>query len=163
MKKEKLTVASKAAEEVIKTPRASTTREAEKRPVEWKEPSSLDAPPAPDGFRHRWIRTESLGFQDTKNIAGRLRAGYELVRADAYKDGGYPVVEDGKFKGVIGVGGLLLARVPEEIAQARSKFYADKALERDEAVKTDLLRAQHPSMPINVDRSSRVTFGGKKS
>ena len=163
MKKEKLTVASKAAEEVIKTPRASTTREAEKRPVEWKEPSSLDAPPAPDGFRHRWIRTESLGFQDTKNVAGRLRSGYELVRADAYKDGGYPVVEDGKFKGVIGVGGLLLARVPEEIAQARSKFYADKALERDEAVKTDLLRDQHPSMPINVDRSSRVTFGGKKS
>ena len=42
MKKEKLTVASKAAEEVIKTPRASTTREAEKHPVEWKEPSSLD-------------------------------------------------------------------------------------------------------------------------
>ena len=161
MKKEKLTVASKAAEEVIKTPRASTTREAEKRPVEWKEPSSLDAPPAPDGFRHRWIRTESLGFQDTKNVAGRLRAGYELVRADAYKDGGYPVVEDGKFKGVIGVGGLLLARVPEEIAQARSKFYADKALERDEAVKTDLLRDQHPSMPISYDSRSSKSFGGK--
>ena len=92
MKKDKPTVASKAAEEVIKTPRASTTREAEKRPVEWKEPSSLDAPPAPDGFRHRWIRTESLGFQDTKNIAGRLRAGYELVRADAYKDGGLSLI-----------------------------------------------------------------------
>ena len=82
MKKEKLTVASKAAEEVIKTPRASTTREAEKRPVEWKEPSSLDAPPAPDGFRHRWIRTESLGFQDIIDIDGDMlawsKAGYSV-------------------------------------------------------------------------------------
>ena len=49
-------------------------------------PSSLDAPTAPDGFRHRWIRAESMGFNDTKNIHGRLRSGYELVRADEYDD-----------------------------------------------------------------------------
>ena len=84
----------------------------------WTPPSSLDAPPAPTGFQHRWLRAESLGFQDTKNIQGRLRSGYELVRADEYPDSDYPVVEDGKYKGVIGVGGLVLARVPEEIAKS---------------------------------------------
>ena len=102
------------------TSRASQTRSDTERPKVWTPPSSLDAPPAPDGFRHRWIRSESLGFQDSKNISGRMRSGYELVRADEYKDSNYPVVQDGKYKGVIGVGGLLLARVPEEIAKSRA-------------------------------------------
>ena len=26
----------------------------------------LDAPPAPEGFKHRWIRAETRGFDDTK-------------------------------------------------------------------------------------------------
>ena len=46
----------------IKTPRASQSRDKDKRPTTWTPPSSLDAPPAPDGFRHRWIRTEVLGL-----------------------------------------------------------------------------------------------------
>ena len=111
--------------EVKEHSRASDTREATKRPAVWKEPNALDAPPAPDGFRHRWIRAESLGFDDTKNIAGKLRSGYELVRAEEYEAQGFPIVGEGKYKGVIGVGGLLLARIPEEIADARSKFYSD--------------------------------------
>ena len=80
--------------EDTKTSRASQTRQETERPKVWTPPSSLDAPPAPDGFRHRWIRAESLGFQDTKNISGRLRSGYELVRADEYKDTDYPVVTE---------------------------------------------------------------------
>ena len=155
------TETKKVTEEVKKDPRASETREATKRPVEWTPPSSLDAPPAPDGFRHRWIRAESLGFDDTKNIAGKLRSGYVLVMASEYKDTGYPVIQDGKHKGVIGVGGLLLARIPDEIAEARQKYYSEKATERDDAVKNDLLKEQHPSMPISYDRRSSKSFGGK--
>ena len=162
MKKTKTkTETKKVTEEVKKDPRASETREATKRPVEWTPPSSLDAPPAPDGFRHRWIRAESLGFDDTKNIAGKLRSGYVLVMASEYKDTGYPIVQTGKHKGVIGVGGLLLARIPNEIAEARQKYYADKAKERDDAVKHDLLKEQHPSMPISYDSRSSKSFGGK--
>ena len=86
----------------------------------WTPPSSLDAPPAPDGFRYRWIRAESVGFQDTKNITGRIREGYELVRAEeVINSADYPVLDEGKYKGVIGVGGLLLAKVPEEIAKQK--------------------------------------------
>ena len=145
-----------------KTSRASQTRSETERPKVWTPPSSLDAPPAPDGFRHRWIRAESLGFQDTKNISGRMRSGYELVRADEYKDSSYPVIQDGKYKGVIGVGGLLLARVPEEIAQSRADYFAAQAKGQDEAVEHDLMREEHKSMPIDVDRQTRVTFGGTK-
>ena len=144
------------------TSRASQTLSETERPKVWTPPSSLDAPPAPDGFRHRWIRSESLGFQDTKNISGRMRSGYELVRADEYKDSSYPVIQDGKYKGVIGVGGLLLARVPEEIAKSRANYFAAQAKGQDEAVENDLMREEHKSMPIDVERQSRVTFGGTK-
>jgi hypothetical protein len=142
--------------------RASQTREKETRKKVWTPPSSLDAPPAPNGFRHRCVRVESMGFQDTKNIAGRIRSGYELVRSDEYPDSDYPTIEDGKYKGVIGVGGLVLTRVPEEIAQSRSEYYAKQGMDQDEAVNNDLLKEEHPSMPINVDRQTRVTFGGTK-
>ena len=95
-------------------------------------------------------------------MAGRIRSGYELVRADEYPDSDFPIVEDGKYKGVIGVGGLLLARVPEEIANQRSEYYVNQHSEKVKAVDNDLMKEQHPSMPINVDRQTRVTFGGSK-
>ena len=145
-----------------RTSRASQTREKTSKPKVWTPPSSLDAPPAPTGFQHRWLRAESLGFNDSKNIQGRLRSGYELVRADEYPDSDYPQVEDGKYKGVIGVGGLVLARVPEEIAKQRSEYYVKQHGDKVEAVDNDLMKEQHPSMPINVDRQTRVTFGGTK-
>ena len=145
-----------------KTSRAAETRTKTERPKEYKPPSSLDAPPAPDGFRHRWIRAESLGFNDQKNIHGRLRSGYELVRADEYKDSDYPIVPDGKYAGVIGVGGLLLARIPEELAKARIDYQRKLTEGQDESVETDLLRDQDKRMPIKIDRNSKQTFGGTK-
>ena len=142
--------------------RASQTREKESRKKVWTPPSYLDAPPAPTGLQHRWLRAESLGFNDSKNIQGRLRSGYELVRSDEYPDSDYPTVEDGKYKGVIGVGGLVLARVPVEIAKQRQDYYAKMHDDKVKAVDNDLMKEQHPDMPINIDRQSRVTFGGSK-
>ena len=37
------------------TSRASQTRSKSERPKVWVPPSSLDAPPAPDGFRYRSV------------------------------------------------------------------------------------------------------------
>ena len=146
----------------IKTSRASQTRAKTAKKTVWTPPSSLDAPPAPDGYHHRWIRAETMGFDDTKNMSGKLRSGYELVRADEYPDSDYPTVEDGKYKGVIGVGGLVLARVPEEIAKSRNEYYQRMHDDKVKAVDNDLMREQHKSMPINIDRQSRTTFGGTK-
>ena len=146
-----------------KTSRANQTRTKSERPKVWVPPSSLDAPPAPDGFRYRWIRAETVGFQDTKNITGRIREGYELVRAEEVENASdYPVLDEGKYKGVIGGGGLLLAKVPVEIAKQRMDHMSNKHKDRSEAVENDLMREQDQRMPINVDRQSRVTFGGTK-
>ena len=145
------------------TSRANDTRSKSERPKVWVPPSSLDAPPAPDGFRYRWIRAEVVGYQDTKNITSRLREGYELVRAEEVENASdYPVLDEGKYKGVIGVGGLLLAKVPEEIAKQRQDYMTQRHEERNEAVANDLMREQDSRMPINIERQSRVTFGGTK-
>ena len=145
-----------------KTSRAAETRTKTERPKEYKPPSSLDAPPAPDGYRHRWIRAESVGFQDSKNIFGRLREGYELVRADEYPETDYPTINDGKYKGVIGVGGLLLARISTELVKSREEYFRNLTQQKDEAIENDLLKDQDKRMPIKVDRSSKHTFGGTK-
>ena len=145
-----------------RTSRASQTRAKTEKPKVWTPPSSLDAPPAPDGYHHRWIRAEIMGFDDTKNMAGRLRSGYELVRADQYPDSDYPSIKEGKYKGVIGVGGLLLARISVEIVKARDEYFRKITQDKDDAIESDLLKDQHPSMPLNAERQTRVTFGGTK-
>ena len=55
-----------------------TSRESEKKASKeakktWTPPSSLDAPPAPNGYAHRWIRTNVQGFEDTANVSKKLR------------------------------------------------------------------------------------------
>ena len=142
--------------------RTSTVRETRKK--QWMPPSSLDAPPAPKGFKHRWIRTETMGQDDTGNVSKKLREGWEFVRAEEIKsqigEHDYPVINDGKYQVLIGVGGLVLARIPEEIIDQRSNYYKNKTKGQIEAVDNDVLREQRPEMPINIDRQSRVTFGG---
>ena len=132
------------------------------KPKVWAPPSYLDTPNAPNGFRHRWVRVEILGFVDTKNVQGRLRSGYELVRADEYPKEDFPVVQDGKYAGVIGHGGLVLTRVPEEIARQRTDYYMNQAQDQMKAIDNDLMKEQHKGMPIDIDRQSRTTFGGKE-
>ena len=146
----------------VKTSRVSQTRVKQERPKVWAPPSSLDAPPAPDGYRHRWIRAESMGQDDTRNMSGKIRSGWDLVRGDEYPDYDYPTVNDGKYAGVIGVGGLVLARIPEELAKQREAYYSQMNADRNEALENDLMKEQHPSMPINQERQTRVTFGGSK-
>ena len=143
-------------------PRESETRAKTERRKPWAPPSQLDAPPAPEGFKHRWIRAETVGQMDQKNVSARLREGWEFVRADEYSDMEWPSIDTGRYSGVIAVGGLMLARIPLEIVKERSQYFAQVAQDKDEAVANDPLKDQHPSMPISNERSTRVTFGGGK-
>ena len=145
-----------------KSPRVAETREKNEKPKIWAPPSALDAPPAPEGYRHRWLRAESMGVDDSKNINGKLRSGWEFVRSDEYPEALYPVIDSGKYKGLIGVGGLVLARIPEELAKSREAYFNQMTADRNEALDNAVLKAQHPSMPINQERQTRVTFGGSK-
>jgi len=147
---------------IDRTPHANKTREKTAARKPWAPPSMLDAPPAPDGFKHRWIRAETRGFDDRKNISAKMREGWELVRQDEYPDFESPVVESGKYEGVFGVGGLMLARIPDETIAERTAYFASRNKDQMEAVDSDMMRENaHSTMTIsNPDRQSRVTFGG---
>jgi hypothetical protein len=123
----------------------------------------LEAPEPPAGYKHRWIRTAVRGEDDKINVNAKVREGWEPVRADEYADlaGQYPTIDSGQYEGVIGVGGLMLARIPEETVEERTEYYREQTRTQMDAVDQSLMREQHPSMPIHTDRKSRVSFGGK--
>jgi hypothetical protein len=148
-----------------RSPRDSDSREASARRRSWTPPSRLDAPPAPPGFKHRWIRAEAGGQEDRINVAGKLREGYELVRGDEHPDFTSPTMEDGRHAGVISVGGLLLARIPEETVEERNAYYNSRAHDQQKSVDNELLKSNsHDSMRIQrPERRSRVSFGGPKA
>ena len=148
--------------EKIRTSRASQTRAKSELKKVWTPPNSLDAPPAPTGYRHQWLRSEILGQMDTKNIASSLREGWELVRADEYPEETWPTMNEGRYAGGIGQGGLVLARIPEEIALQIDAYYKKQNEDKEEAVETNLLKEQHPSMRFSKESNTRVTFGGTK-
>ena len=146
----------------IKTSRARQTRDKIEVKKVWTPPNSLDAPPAPTGYRHQWIRAEILGQRDDKNVASSLIEGWELVRADQYPESNYPTMHEGRYAGMIGVGGLLLARIPEEIAIQIDAYYKKQNEAKEEAVDNNLMKEQHPSMRFSKESNTRVTFGGTK-
>tara|TARA_R100000935_G_scaffold34356_1_gene54978 strand:+ start:3824 stop:4327 length:504 start_codon:yes stop_codon:yes gene_type:complete len=149
---------------IQRSSRAKTTRNATTRRKPWRPSSNLDAPLAPEGYSHRWIRAEVRGHEDKSNISARMREGYELVRKDEYPDFEAPVVDTGKHEGVFGVGGLLLARIPLETVKERTDYFKKRHSDQLEAVDHDMMRENaHSTMAINKpDRQTRVTFGGPR-
>ena len=93
-----------------------------------------------------------------------MREGWELVRKDEYPDFESPVVESGKYEGVFGIGGLMLARIPEETIAERTAYFDSRNKDQMEAVDSDMMRENaHSTMTINKpDRQSRITFGGPR-
>ena len=149
--------------ETNRTPRAAKNRSTEERRKPGAPPSRLEAPEAPEGYVHRWIRTSMRNEEDTMNVHTKLREGWEPVRAEEYPDYNYPVIDEGRHAGVIGQGGLMLCRIPAETARERSEYYGLRTREQMTAVDQDMMKEQHPSMPMHQSRQSRVSFGGRKS
>ena len=152
--------------EKVKTSRTSDTRTKQARKKDWTPPSSLDAPAAPQGYCHRWIRTSTAGFEDVANVSKKLREGWEFLKAETLLseigENEYPVLNEGKHAGLVGIGGLVLARIPLEILKSRAEYFRKITQDRTDAIDRDLMKEQHPDMPINIDRQSRVTFGGNR-
>ena len=82
--------------EIDRKSRDSQSREKTERRNDWKPPSALDAPEAPIGYKHRWIRESVMEYDDKNNIHKRRREGYELVKAEDYPDFDAPVIDEGK-------------------------------------------------------------------
>jgi hypothetical protein len=140
-----------------RTPRSADTRATMNARKPWRPPSMLETPPAPEGYTYRWIRAEK------KNVMSRLREGFELVHTDEIGDFELPSIDDGKHAGVVAVGGLLLAKIPNETRDERNAYFSERAQQQQEAIDNDLMKESDPSSPmLKPQRTSSVTFGGGK-
>ena len=147
-----------------RTPRSADTRADKVARKPWSPPSTLDTPPAPEGYTYRWIRAEIVGQEDRKNVTSRLSEGFDLVRSDELHTSDqdrFDTLQQGKHAGVVARGGLLLAKIPNETREERNSYYAQRAQTQQDAVDNDLMKESDPSSPmLTPQRSSKVTFGG---
>ena len=141
-------------------PRQAESREVEfQRPTAWRPPETLPSPDNRPGWIHRWIRVSTLGTSDPSNISSKLREGYEPCKGEDYPELMMHATTEGRFKGNIEVGGLMLCRIPSEFLEQRSAYYANQNKAQMESVDNNFLRESDPRMPLVSDKKSTVTFG----
>ena len=139
--------------------REMDTRTVTQRPTAWRPPETLPSPDDRPGWTHRWIRTSTVGVADPSNISSKLREGYEPCKAEEYPELMMHATTEGRFKGNIEVGGLLLCRIPSEFLDQRAAYYANQNKSQMESVDNNFLRESDPRMPLFSDKKSKVTFG----
>jgi len=139
--------------------REMETRKVSMRPEAWKPPETLPMPDERPGWKHRYIRISYGGQSDASNISSKLREGYEFCKADEYPELMMHAPTEGRFKGNIEIGGLVLCRIPTEFLDQRAKYYANQNQAQMDSVDNTFMKDADPRMPLFKQRESRVTFG----
>ena len=135
------------------------TRKAAYRPEAWRPPETLPMPDDRPGWKHRYIRLSTMGQADPSNISSKMREGYEPCKAEDYPELMMHAATEGRFKGGIEVGGLLLCRIPAEFMEQRAKYYEQQSKSQVESVDNNFLRENDPRMPLFSEKKTKVTFG----
>lgn len=139
--------------------READSRVVMQRPEMWRPPETLPSPDNRPGWTHRWVRTATMGVADPTNISSKLREGYEPCKAEEYPELMMHASTEGRFKGTIEVGGLLLCRIPSEFLAQRMKYYENQNKAQMDSVDNNFLRESDPRMPLFSEKKSKVTFG----
>ena len=131
------------------------------RPQAWRPPETLPMPDERPGWKHRYIRISTMGVADPSNISSKLREGYEPCKADEYPELMMHATTEGRFKGCIEVGGLLLCRIPSEFLEQRMKHFDNQNRAQMESVDNNFLRDRdaRSNMAMIVEKKSKVSFG----
>jgi hypothetical protein len=146
-------------EKTARAPRELETREKMERPKQWQLPQLLPDPTPEPGYAYRWIRIASLGKDDATNISGKLREGWEPVKASDHPEIRLFGSANGKFPDSVEVGGLLLCKTPVEFTDQRNAYYSQQAEAQMNSVDNTYMRENDPRMPMFKERKSTVTFG----
>jgi hypothetical protein len=142
-----------------RTAREADTRQVMQRPEAWRPPETLPMPNDRPGWTHRYVRISTLGTADPSNISSKLREGYEPCKAEEYPELMMHASTEGRFKGNIEVGGLLLCRIPTEFMAQRAKYYENLNKSQVDSVDNNFLRENDPRMPLFSEKRTKVTFG----
>ena len=140
-----------------------TREEQSTRVSQWRPSNLLEAPEPRPGYKQRWIATMVLGQETPTNVAKRLREGWQPRDPKTVKDvSHYPTIEHGKFAGHIGIEGMLLCEMPEEMVNERNEYYARMTENLMRSVEQDMHRIEQPGNPITKSFKTEVTRGGFK-
>ena len=142
-----------------RTAREADTRQVMQRPEAWRPPETLPMPDDRPGWTHRYVRISTMGAADPSNISSKLREGYEPCKAEDYPELMMHASTEGRFKGNIEVGGLLLCRIPSEFMAQRAKYYENLNKSQVDSVDNNFLRENDPRMPLFSEKRTKVTFG----
>jgi hypothetical protein len=122
-------------------------------------PQLLPDPTPEEGYAYRWIRIATLGKDDAMNVSGKLREGWEPVKASAHPEVRLFSGGQNRFPDSIEVGGLLLCKTPVEFTEQRNAYYGQQAESQMQSVDNAYMRENDPRMPLFKERSTKVTFG----
>ena len=140
-------------------PREVDTRQQEERPKQWQAPELLPEPDKQPGFAYIWIRVSMLNSADPRNLSGKLREGWEPVRAEEQPKFKLLVDPDSRYKDNIEIGGLLLCKTPQELVDQRTAYYDNQTQSQTDAVDNNLMRQNDPRMPLFNEKKSTTSFG----
>ena len=140
-------------------PRELEARQGMQRPTSWRLPDALPSPEDRPGWAHRWVRTSTLGTSDPSNISSKFREGYEPCKSEDYPELMMHASTEGRFKGNIEVGGLVLCRIPAEFMEQREEHFARQNKAQMDSVDNTYMKDNDPRMQKFAERSSKVTFG----
>ena len=135
------------------------SRETFARPTAWRPPETLPMPNDRPGWTHRYVRISTMGTADPSNISSKLREGYEPCKGEEYPELMMHASTEGRFKGNIEVGGLLLCRIPTEFMAQRAQYYENLNKSQVDSVDNNFLRENDPRMPLFSEKRTKVTFG----
>jgi len=138
-----------------------TRSEKSKLVSKWRPSNLLEAPVPRPGYAQRWVATMVLGQETPTNVAKRLREGWAPRDVKTIKDGQhFPTIEHGKFAGHIGIEGMVLCEMPQEMLNQRNDYYAQMTENLMRSVENDMNKVESPGQPISRTFKTTVSSEG---
>ena len=156
---EQVKTADKAQNRLARELDPVVTRAEMQRPTSWQAPETLPSPNPRPGISHRWVRTSMGGQSDVQNVSSKLREGYEPVKAEDYPEMKMHATTEGRFKGNIEGGGLVLCSIPSEFLVQRDAHFSKINKATMESVDNNFMKDNDPRMSKFSEKSTKVTFG----
>ena len=121
-------------------------RETTERVKSWAPPTLLPTP--------------ALNQTDPTNLSGKLREGWEPVRASDHPELQLHGMDTSdRFKDNVVIGGLMLCKTPTELVEQRNAWYKQQTANQTQSVDSTFMRQNDPRMPLYAEKSSKVSFG----
>lgn len=141
-------------------PTKTLDRDREEKIKDWLPPDRLPSfENVLEGYHLRWVRRELRGESHDANVLSRIRQGYVPVTPEEVDLYDYPTVEDGRFSGTVMSGDLILMKIPDHMADQRTKYYKAQTDRMQRAVDREFEENDSTAMPLSRSVKTQVGVG----